>query len=681
MEVPEVTHFLQRARGVSRALAKAALRMEALQQHLLARHAVDNFLTYTDVGPEEVREKFEPGHMRNYKEIIKSHDELAFGIIPQLEATTQGASLQPQINTRGPLINLLVVNLGPAAKSSFLTLWSLLRYRTVPLRVFVLGDLIGLKDWRLAVDELVSVGNATADKFRDVSFDYLDFESHPAFVNFMSRYPTGCNVDAVGRALLARLICHELLPRDVNRVIALDVGDVIVLDDVKTLWDEFDNFKEHHFFAARHVAALHHVNGGLVLYNLDRMRSSDWTSKALKAAEDGLERSGDCIHDQSILTTLHLHRPKEELSPMYKLPCKWMLVPALDWHMNWNTPEQSLQEIQASHRYPGIVSKNQFEVYCPDALDLLSGWSFLLLSGEDAKLRLRHVAIVRTETRLTECTNEAIEFGPVISRSALSESDCCKCREKASLVHIPGDMKGWPFVATLLSSYMPPWKDPKDGELRLNESLTKSLWLREERFASSSAHLHKGADAMAEFTGQEVCFDRGRRGDKHQCCTLQTHRLPGISDAQTSFRTVNIPSAKVPFVLEVETTVPSDAHLLIGQGPYLAVEVMMGLTGGSWSGVRWRESGDITPLHGVERAPQRETMDPKSGKSTFTVTMKEDGLLMFNHVSEWGLYLQENHIRVLREGPVGFYVGTAPDVSGTWTVCLRSGNMNEQKKT
>lgn len=41
----------------------------------------------------------------------------------------------------------------------------------------------------------------------------------------------------MSKALYARLLCHELLPRDVERAIAIDLGDILVFDDIRGLWD------------------------------------------------------------------------------------------------------------------------------------------------------------------------------------------------------------------------------------------------------------------------------------------------------------------------------------------------------------------------------------------------------------------------------------------------------------
>ena len=123
----------------------------------------------------------------------------------------------------------------------------------------------------------------------------------PAFQVFKSRYPADCIVDKIGWALLARVICHEVLPPDVDRVIALDLGDVLVFEDIANLWEEFRNFKEDHIYAAVYTHSLNHANGGVVLYHLGRMRDREFTVSVLRTAEWLAKQDGDCIHDQAII--------------------------------------------------------------------------------------------------------------------------------------------------------------------------------------------------------------------------------------------------------------------------------------------------------------------------------------------------------------------------------------------
>merc|ERR1719203_2638823 len=84
-----------------------------------------------------------------------------------------------------------------------------------------------------------------------------------------------------------------------------------------------------------------------------------------------------CPRDQSIINVLHSFREKygyEGPSPVMLLPCRWSLFPAAEWQPHWNTPEEWLPELRARRRFPGIVSLNRVEIYCPDVADMLSAW-------------------------------------------------------------------------------------------------------------------------------------------------------------------------------------------------------------------------------------------------------------------------------------------------------------------
>ena len=45
----------------------------------------------------------------------------------------------------------------------------------------------------------------------------------------------------MSKALYARLLCHELLPLDVERAIAMDLGDILVFEDILGLWESSSN--------------------------------------------------------------------------------------------------------------------------------------------------------------------------------------------------------------------------------------------------------------------------------------------------------------------------------------------------------------------------------------------------------------------------------------------------------
>ncbi|CAE8606502.1 unnamed protein product, partial [Polarella glacialis] len=123
-------------------------------------------------------------------------------------------------------------------------------------------DPSGLEHWRLAAQELLDHREGK-DLLQGVSFEYLDFEAHPAFRSFLRRYPKGCTWGAAGKAIVARVVCHLVLPPSVDRVISIDLGDILVLDDIKKLWDLGHRMEDHHLLAASHAVSLHHINGQL----------------------------------------------------------------------------------------------------------------------------------------------------------------------------------------------------------------------------------------------------------------------------------------------------------------------------------------------------------------------------------------------------------------------------------
>ncbi|CAE7842887.1 CMD1 [Symbiodinium sp. KB8] len=645
--------LLPRALATSRVLAKAALRLEAFSSYLLAQAAVDSGITFPEVDQQEVRHQFDDLLMDYYKMVVREHDELAFNIIPSFQASSVKRVVP--VNSMSP-VYLLVLNLGQTAKVGFTTLWSILRLRSVPLRIFVLGDAAGLENWRATLHDLETSGKMRSLNL--IEFEYVDFTTNMNFQLFMSQYPSDCDVNKIGEALLARFICHELLPSHVDRVIAMDLGDVLVLDDIADLWAQFDTFEKHHVFAAAHISALSHVNGGLALYDLSRMRARNWTSLALRAAREGLGRSGDCIHDQSLMNTLHLHSPGEP-SPMQTLPCRWMLVPATEWGMFWNSPELVLPEVRERRRYPGMVGAGHFEVYCPDPVDLLSGWSFLLSTG-NTRQRLRTMSLLKGNQRLTQCTKEGTA-GFVHPRD-VHPSRCCRCGERASLVHIPGDMKQWSFVDTLFR-YHSPFSDWEEKELQ--ETLTRQLWQKESRFAEQSRHVQGAAGQMVELYGGEVCFRR----DFSMCCSARNELRGG---QKVLYKTLNMKPLPPPFHLEVETTAKSDAHLLMGQGPLNSLEIVAGAHGGAWSAARWVSEGSFVALTAFDGSPQQDSRD-RSGAAKYSVQLEEDGRLLVRHgLSEWGFYLPEKYLSELRQHPVGIYVGVPGDLSATWNLCRKS---------
>ncbi|CAE7225137.1 unnamed protein product, partial [Symbiodinium microadriaticum] len=469
--VEEAQQLLAEAVPANRRLARALFRLETYYIFLLGHISAARRQRMQELNLEATRELFDPS-LELYEAGMQAYSFLAYSLIPNLQVFSRqleapvgrgyfhanSSQMNPAASAR---VALLIVSLGDWAKTGFLTLWSVLQHRTASLRVMVLGDEPGLRAWQLAVQELKD----QFQKFEGVTFEYINFNDHPQFSMYLEKYPTHtCSFGAAGKAILARVVCHLLLPPDIDKIISIDVGDIILLDDIASLWREFDNMQEHHVLAAPHAVQLHHVNAGVVLYYVARMRQRNFAEETLRAVNDMQRRAPDptCLRDQSIINVLHSHREDFGYagpSPVMILPCRWSVFPTTEWLSYWNSPEKWLDELRDKRRYPGIISIHHVEVFCPDDMDLLSAWAFLPLKStedESKQTRMRLYAHYHGTKQERYCSNERTQR-------------CCRCGERASLLHIPGDMKNWQAMRALLQAYMPPWKEAPDDPL-LNPS-------------------------------------------------------------------------------------------------------------------------------------------------------------------------------------------------------------------
>ncbi|CAE7662548.1 ANTR1 [Symbiodinium pilosum] len=288
---------------------------------------------------------------------------------------------------------------------------------------------------------------------QQVRFDYIDIFLHPRMIQYFRRLPDECASTNMSKALFARLLCHELLPLDVERAIAIDLGDILVFEDILGLWNEGDLLQADELLAAASHRAveetLRHtkpttLNGGLVLYEVARMRTSGYTEDTLRAARGGLERNYHhfCMWDQDIINAMH-----QDLwggRRVRVLPCRWSLFPVAGWQFFWNTPSFWLSEFIELRRYPGFLGVDHFEHFCPGPVLMLHSM-FAFGSKRDRKLA-RDVALVQGIRN--ELPGSSIH-GPDGSK--------CLCGEKAALLHVPSTMKLWPWVQRLFSFHSPPF--------------------------------------------------------------------------------------------------------------------------------------------------------------------------------------------------------------------------------
>ncbi|CAJ1409139.1 unnamed protein product [Effrenium voratum] len=183
--------------------------------------------------------------------------------------------------------------------------------------------------------------------------------------------------------MLARVLCHELLPNDISHLISMDLGDVLILEDLWHLWVLQEESSSTSLLQASLAGALHHVNAGVVLYHTARMREANFTDLSLQAAHAAFEQgkqhaaSLECPRDQAILNQLH----EDGTAVIGFLPCRWSLFPVVDWHPAFlsRTETRALwrPELFERLRYPGLLAAEHVEFHCPEAAELLAAFAFL----------------------------------------------------------------------------------------------------------------------------------------------------------------------------------------------------------------------------------------------------------------------------------------------------------------
>lgn len=541
---------------ISRRLNKALLRIENFQQFLLNYVAAKEGSFLHGIDPEIVRPYF--GSLSDlYKAGMMDLDTLVYTLIPHTERAAPDQMTRPtngrRLQSGSPTINLLTVSLGTWVKVGFITLWSLLRYSSCPIRVFILCDFLGCEAWRDAVKELYQeLDDDQRSMLSRASFEYIEYMKHPRFQAYMQRYPTGCTfTQEAYKAILARVICHEVLPADVTRIISIDLGDIIVLDDIHELWSIGNSFEQHHVLAAAHAVNLHHVNGGFVLYDVGKMRSTNFTEITLQVVKDSIasgDNEGECLRDQSIINVLHDYRQQYHYpgpSPVMLLPCRWSIFPANEWQLHWNFHGGWLPEIIEKRRYPGIISKSRVEVYCPDPIDYISNWASTPLKGSTAQ-GTRHARI-----RMS-AIHDGMKTQRYCSAGRPSGQKCCKCGAPAALVHVAGDLKSWPSMRQFLYAHSPPWKEgPVDDGLL--KGISKKWWGGQKRMQRMFAEMETKAYITARIMGLTAMF-------KH-CETIQTMTTWTNSVVYHRLATLNV---NAPFELYVDTTMKSKGSLLLG---------------------------------------------------------------------------------------------------------------------
>eukprot|EP00051_Salpingoeca_urceolata_P001272 m.39672 g.39672 ORF g.39672 m.39672 type:complete len:905 (-) comp11299_c0_seq1:29-2743(-) len=138
---------------------------------------------------------------------------------------------------------------------------------------------------------------------------------------------------------LSKLLYESVLPPSIPRLIALDT-DMVMLGDVRQLWDEFDRFSSEQCVGAVAQqsdwylgavsdprgpsivwpAVARGINTGVLLLHLDRLRALPWRPLWSALTRSELKhRRYTALADQDVFNLAQVHHP----NLFYSLPCTW----------------------------------------------------------------------------------------------------------------------------------------------------------------------------------------------------------------------------------------------------------------------------------------------------------------------------------------------------------------------
>lgn len=452
--------------AAARQLQRASQVIEMLHHAIVQRESWKSGRVPMDMPPEDpmVWAAFRPFAQLD-SEVARLQDALAFGEESRAIAATPPALVlgpSDSQSDRGQAICVVIAVLGRFMQRGSVTLWSLLRHRADDhrgLRLFILGDRDGFADWDEMVQTLLASAkskeaNATVARLAEVRVEKIDITTSPFLGHLMRRLPRGCTLGQGFRLdLYARLLSHEFLPEDVHRCIALDIGDVLLFDDIAGLWDFGDAFgKDDILAAAPHFPSMRKpslLNGGVVLYNLQQMRERNFTEDSILAARVALAEYGPhaCEWDQDIINLLqqHVYATRNGAPQIRQLPCRWSLLPSMEWKVGWNSQGLMPRSMWEHKRYPGILTAEEVEIYCPSSVEMLH----FLHAHLEGPTHDRILALVELHG-----TGLAAAY-PDGARAQFTARNC-PCGERVALMHVAGSMKHWPWLQRLFAFHAPP---------------------------------------------------------------------------------------------------------------------------------------------------------------------------------------------------------------------------------
>lgn len=286
------------------------------------------------------------------------------------------ADLQPQVDTTKETVIVMLAVGAEYAPHLVPTLQSLLLHRTCPVDIHFVTDANGFAAALKVVSGLpapLKVHTA----FTHVNLGLDDPQSAlnqaingcqctPLLHATDTATTTGYHV-IMSKLIFWTILPHEVMPASVHRALLFDTGDVLVLGDVYEMWRLFDKFNADQMVGMAQVSVFDMpllVNSGIALYDLEKMRAGNFTSRF---------QSVDCgVNKRSLLAAQvamdQLCRQSPEL--WFELPSAWHYIP------NYDFP------LQSRMAFAGLVSPYRIDHPCSSTPELLSYLIQVQVQGE-----------------------------------------------------------------------------------------------------------------------------------------------------------------------------------------------------------------------------------------------------------------------------------------------------------
>eukprot|EP00434_Breviolum_minutum_P018730 symbB.v1.2.016530.t1/scaffold1257.1/size128495/9 len=281
------------------------------------------------------------------------------------------------------------------------------------------------------------------------------------------------------------------------------------------------------------------------------MRQGNYTEDTLRAAKIGLEKGYEhfCVWDQDIINAM-----REDLwghRGVRILPCRWSIFPLMNWQFFWNTPEFWLSELVQMRRYPGLLSADHLEHFCPQPIQMLHT-VFAFESREQRQLA-RNIALA-----------QGIRNTQPGGATRSPDGSSCACGERASLLHVPSTMKLWPWVQKLFRFHRPSFLPPVDDAALFRSRSEQSRDIGGGFWGSEDS---KDLESMNHGT-LRWAMDRGLSVITGNCCTMATslgNYARGEFPKQKMEDTAATSAASRTLRVKVETNAAMDAYIFIGE--------------------------------------------------------------------------------------------------------------------